>query len=173
MLESRQKESITRHFVWIGSLLVLAGLLTMWVRSYGTEDELRWMHGNVHRHVESAQGYVTVVVTTGGFPSDYWAWASSPNLSYGRDADWYVVGPPGESRWHIRVHYILPTFTLFLFVVAVSFRVVQRVGGNEKAPADHAGAFNFTTANRSAANAAGGAPDREQVRPSSAAHAVR
>lgn len=98
------------------SLVCLINLASLWVRSYGVQDELRWMLAGVHRHLEVARGTITFVSTGGQVSSDYFIWASSPDLSYDRASNWYAVRTVGEPRWHLRVHCVVPT----LFAAAVS-----------------------------------------------------
>ena len=93
---------------WTCSLVSLVGLLALWSRSYRTEDELRWMSGGTHRHLESADGTFTFVSTAGYSSTEYFSWASSGDLSYGRALDWYASNLPGQPRWYVRIPYAVP-----------------------------------------------------------------
>ncbi len=109
--------AVRRRLLTISLLTLFCAFVALWTRSHIVEDEVRWMHGGVHRHLESARGYLTFVSTSGHASADYFVWAASPNLSYGRATNWYDVGPQSLAQWHVRVHY--PTVVLASAVLLV------------------------------------------------------
>jgi hypothetical protein len=110
--------------IWLSASVV--AFAALWIRSYVTQDELRWMHGGVHRHLESARGYIMFVSTSGCASADYFVWASSPDLSYGRAGNWYEADDDGRPRWHLRVHCAVPVLASGFLAFAAVFRRVRK-----------------------------------------------
>jgi len=96
--------------------LASVAVLILWIRSHVVEDELRWMRTGVHRHIESARGLITYRVTTGWQSEDYMVWASSPDLSHGRDPNWDAA----PSRQPCRCYVEVPYLALLLMAVSVA-----------------------------------------------------
>lgn len=114
-----------RWMLTLLSMIMAIGILFIWVTSWKIETEVRWMHNGRHFHVELARGEVTVISTSGWASADYFTWDGSPDLSFGRDPDWYRQGTNGQPSRHLRIHWaVMPCIAAMM--AFLSLRVVRK-----------------------------------------------
>ena len=126
-----------RWLLTLISMIVAVGVLSLWLLSWHMQFEVRWMHAGTHRHLELARGAVTYVSTSDWESNNYFTWACSPNLSFGRDPCWYLTREPRQRGWHVRIHAVVIPGLLFgvvtIFLIR-SFRARIATGRESVGP---------------------------------------